>query len=121
MRPSLHAATPWGSSSRRRATYDAACSVRTLPRPPRRGLSPVLPRACAAPTAALPPPPRSRVCPNPECGPGVFMASHFDRQYCGKCGLTYMFDEKDKKPPPSGGGAAKAAAAPPPAAKGKKK
>ena len=25
-----------------------------------------------------------RVCPS--CGPGVFMASHFDRQYCGKCG-----------------------------------
>ena len=49
------------------------------------------------------------------------MASHFDRQYCGKCGLTYMFDEKDKKPPPSGGGAAKAAAAPAEAAKGKGK
>merc|ERR1712071_420727 len=23
------------------------------------------------------------------CGAGVFMANHFDRQYCGKCGLTY--------------------------------
>jgi small subunit ribosomal protein S27Ae len=34
-----------------------------------------------------------RVCPDPSCGPGTFMASHFDRQYCGKCGLTYMFDK----------------------------
>merc|ERR1712136_230666 len=32
-----------------------------------------------------------RECPAPECGAGVFMASHFDRQYCGKCGLTYVF------------------------------
>ena len=30
------------------------------------------------------------MCPNPECGPGTFMANHFDRRYCGKCGLTYM-------------------------------
>jgi ubiquitin len=42
-----------------------------------------------------------RECPAPECGAGVFMASHFDRQYCGKCGLTYVFnkpkeDEKEK-------------------------
>merc|ERR1740130_1576573 len=51
-----------------------------------------------------------RVCPNPECGPGVFMASHFDRQYCGKCGLTYMFDEKDKAAAASGGDAAPAEA-----------
>merc|ERR1719275_541992 len=26
------------------------------------------------------------------CGAGIFMAAHFDRQYCGKCGLTYMFN-----------------------------
>ena len=78
---------------------------------------PLLPRTHPTPIAAR----ARRVCPNPECGPGVFMASHFDRQYCGKCGLTYMFDEKDKKPPPSGGGAAKAAAAPAEAAKGKGK
>ena len=32
-----------------------------------------------------------RVCPDANCGPGTFMASHFDRQYCGKCGLAYMF------------------------------
>ena len=49
-----------------------------------------------------------RVCPS--CGPGVFMASHFDRQYCGKCGLTYMFEpDQIQKPPP--GGAKKPAAA----------
>ena len=35
-----------------------------------------------------------RVCPNAACGPGTFMASHFDRQYCGKCGLTYMFSKE---------------------------
>merc|ERR1712204_153614 len=33
-----------------------------------------------------------RECPAEECGAGVFMAAHFDRQYCGKCGLTYMFN-----------------------------
>ncbi|KNC76622.1 ubiquitin-40S ribosomal protein S27a [Sphaeroforma arctica JP610] len=32
-----------------------------------------------------------RECDNAECGAGVFMAKHFDRQYCGKCGLTYAF------------------------------
>ncbi|VDM01141.1 unnamed protein product [Schistocephalus solidus] len=35
-----------------------------------------------------------RECPNKECGAGVFMASHFDRHYCGKCGLTYMHENK---------------------------
>ncbi|VDD77088.1 unnamed protein product [Mesocestoides corti] len=35
-----------------------------------------------------------RECPNKECGAGVFMASHFDREYCGKCGLTYMHATK---------------------------
>ncbi|TGZ37756.1 hypothetical protein CRM22_011322 [Opisthorchis felineus] len=35
-----------------------------------------------------------RECPNEGCGPGVFMASHFDRQYCGKCALTYMHERK---------------------------
>ena len=34
-------------------------------------------------------------CTAPECGPGVFMASHYDRQYCGKCHLTYMFKSED--------------------------
>ena len=38
-----------------------------------------------------------RECPTPDCGAGVLMASHFDRQYCGKCGLVYVFkQQKDK-------------------------
>ncbi|OMH80253.1 Ubiquitin-40S ribosomal protein S27a [Zancudomyces culisetae] len=34
-----------------------------------------------------------RECPSDTCGAGVFMASHKDRQYCGKCHLTYVFNE----------------------------
>ncbi|KAG5301419.1 ubiquitin [Histoplasma ohiense] len=34
-----------------------------------------------------------RECPTPECGAGVFMAAMRNRQYCGKCHLTYVFDE----------------------------
>ncbi|UYV73616.1 RPS27A [Cordylochernes scorpioides] len=26
-----------------------------------------------------------------DCGAGCFMASHYDRQSCGKCGTTYVF------------------------------
>ena len=33
-----------------------------------------------------------RECPN--CGAGVFLANHQDRQYCGKCGVTYVFQGK---------------------------
>lgn len=29
-------------------------------------------------------------CSADTCGAGVFMASHADRVYCGKCGLTYV-------------------------------
>merc|ERR1711912_35949 len=29
--------------------------------------------------------------------PGCFMATHYDRQTCGKTGLTYMFSDKNKK------------------------
>lgn len=36
-----------------------------------------------------------RECPSPTCGAGVFMASHFDRQYCGKCGLTYVYNKAE--------------------------
>jgi len=32
-----------------------------------------------------------RECPVDICGAGVFMANMHDRQYCGKCGLTYVF------------------------------
>ncbi|KAG1456289.1 hypothetical protein G6F56_006862 [Rhizopus delemar] len=34
-----------------------------------------------------------RECPNTTCGAGVFMAKHKDRQYCGKCHLTYVFQK----------------------------
>ncbi|XP_015789309.1 ubiquitin-40S ribosomal protein S27a [Tetranychus urticae] len=37
-----------------------------------------------------------RECTNEECGAGVFMANHFDRQYCGKCGLTFVFDKPEE-------------------------
>ncbi|ORZ06955.1 ribosomal protein S27a-domain-containing protein [Absidia repens] len=36
-----------------------------------------------------------RECPTATCGAGVFMAWHKDRQYCGKCHLTYVF-QKDE-------------------------
>ena len=32
-------------------------------------------------------------CPTPECGEGVRMAIHYDRFYCGKCHLTYNFQD----------------------------
>lgn len=32
-----------------------------------------------------------KVCP--QCGPGIFMATHFNRVYCGKCHLTYVYDK----------------------------
>ncbi|CAN6446238.1 unnamed protein product [Victoria cruziana] len=32
-------------------------------------------------------------CPNADCGAGTFMANHFDRHYCGKCGLTYVYQK----------------------------
>lgn len=35
----------------------------------------------------------------PKCGPGVFLANHYDRYACGKCGYTRL-----KK---RGGGAAR--------------
>ncbi|CAG2163450.1 unnamed protein product [Oppiella nova] len=38
-----------------------------------------------------------RECTNDECGAGVFMASHFDRQYCGKCSLTFVFNKPEDK------------------------
>eukprot|EP01061_Rhynchopus_euleeides_P016680 TRINITY_DN279_c0_g1_i15.p1 TRINITY_DN279_c0_g1~~TRINITY_DN279_c0_g1_i15.p1 ORF type:complete len:192 (+),score=104.52 TRINITY_DN279_c0_g1_i15:146-721(+) len=32
-------------------------------------------------------------CPHPDCGAGIFMAAHKDRQYCGKCHLTYVLNQ----------------------------
>lgn len=39
-----------------------------------------------------------RECPAPECGAGTFMAWHENRQYCGKCHLTYLFQPGEKPP-----------------------
>ncbi|XP_070247201.1 ubiquitin-ribosomal protein eS31 fusion protein-like [Myotis yumanensis] len=36
-------------------------------------------------------------CPSDECGAGVFMASHLDRHYCGKCCLAYCFNKPEDK------------------------
>merc|ERR1711865_374394 len=36
-----------------------------------------------------------RECPHELCGPGVFMAMHFNRYYCGKCHLTYLIKKGD--------------------------
>ncbi|KAK4336689.1 hypothetical protein RND71_044195 [Anisodus tanguticus] len=32
-------------------------------------------------------------CSNEKCGAGIFMATHSDRQHCGKCGLTIVFNK----------------------------
>merc|ERR1712100_730222 len=63
-----------------------------------------------------------RGCPAATCGAGVFMARHYDRQYCGRCGLTFVWKGEDgqRQPPPKGAKKAAAAAAPA-AAKGGKK
>ncbi|AFZ81596.1 ribosomal protein S27, putative [Theileria equi strain WA] len=31
-------------------------------------------------------------CPSESCGSGVFMGSHHNRSYCGRCGLTYILN-----------------------------
>jgi len=36
-----------------------------------------------------------RECPGTECGAGVFMAQMIDRQYCGKCGMTFVFSKEE--------------------------
>jgi small subunit ribosomal protein S27Ae len=58
-------------------------------------------------------------CPN--CGPGTFMATHFDRVYCGKCATTFLYEQVPggKKPAAKAAAAAPAAEAAAPA-KGKK-
>jgi small subunit ribosomal protein S27Ae len=38
-----------------------------------------------------------RECPSETCGAGVFMAMHKDRQYCGRCQLTYTFNKEGAK------------------------
>ncbi len=32
----------------------------------------------------------------PKCGPGYFLAAHYDRETCGKCGYT-IFKRKGKQ------------------------
>merc|ERR1739849_66389 len=34
-------------------------------------------------------------CPQETCGAGIFFSNHKDRQYCGRCGLTIKFDQKN--------------------------
>jgi len=34
--------------------------------------------------------PARKMCPT--CGVGIFMAKHFDRLYCGKCGTTFKLE-----------------------------
>jgi len=36
-------------------------------------------------------------CPNPDCGDGIYMASHPDRRYCGKCGKTIMYTKEEQE------------------------
>merc|ERR1711964_727717 len=36
-------------------------------------------------------------CPHDLCGPGVFMAMHFNRYYCGKCALTYVIKKGEEE------------------------
>lgn len=38
-----------------------------------------------------------RECPAETCGAGVFMAQHFNRTSCGRCGLTYFPTKGDYK------------------------
>ena len=37
-----------------------------------------------------------RECTNASCGAATFMAIHYDRYSCGKCGQTLMFEEGAK-------------------------
>lgn len=62
-----------------------------------------------------------RECPTESCGAGVFMAMHYDRQYCGKCGLTFKFAPEDIKKPKPKAAASESKAAPEKAAAGGKK
>ncbi|KAI9103828.1 putative ubiquitin/ribosomal protein S27a fusion protein [Phlyctochytrium arcticum] len=38
-----------------------------------------------------------RECPSATCGAGIFMAMHKDRQYCGRCSFTYIFQGEGAK------------------------
>merc|ERR1711972_69017 len=38
---------------------------------------------------------KRKECPHESCGAGIFFSNHKDRQYCGRCGLTIKFDQKN--------------------------
>lgn len=40
-----------------------------------------------------------RTCP--ECGPGVFLAKHKDRESCGRCGYTEFTQPREPKGQPA--------------------
>lgn len=40
-----------------------------------------------------------RTCP--ECGPGVFLAKHKDRESCGRCGYTEFTQPREAKGKPA--------------------
>merc|ERR1712146_134759 len=40
-----------------------------------------------------------KLCPEEICKGGVFMSDHWDRCYCGKCGLTLIKENAPKEPP----------------------
>jgi len=45
-----------------------------------------------------------RECTNSNCGAATFMAIHYDRYTCGRCGFTLVYSEKEKKEAESGEG-----------------
>jgi ubiquitin len=40
---------------------------------------------------------RRRECTDPQCGPATFMAIHYDRYTCGRCGLTLVFKDRPQE------------------------
>ena len=39
---------------------------------------------------------KGEFCPDPSCGPGIFLAVHEDRVSCGRCGYTKKSGDSDK-------------------------
>ena len=44
---------------------------------------------------------KGEFCPDPTCGPGVFLAVHADRVSCGRCGYTRGLNEESPEEPPN--------------------
>merc|ERR1712039_361055 len=40
-----------------------------------------------------------KLCPEEQCKGGIFMSDHWNRCYCGKCGLTLIKENAPKEPP----------------------